>query len=398
MTEKLKNLMDEVTGMVDHDFVTPDLDAIVRNGDRSLRRRRLVVGGAALALVAAVSTGVVLFDDNGDGDAGFANDSFDTDVPMWTQGRTLHIAGRTYDLGVGVTSLVRTSAGIAFVGEDKGIYTFAGGEPDRIGTAADVEVSPLVGDSDGDWVGWISDAGDQREYVAHDVVSGEEVRDAVKLDPDAQKPLDTGYFLAIDGSTAYRLDARGTLRTDLSSGESTAVGPADDPTLVIAAENGLIVTWIETKSGADIGTDVVDGGGHVVLGHEGGRTVGALSPDGTWAAGLGSGLVWEVGTGRQVALDTGGPGDAAGYDWLDDDTLMVVAEGSHDAVRLLECEVPTGSCAEVTQLDVSSETVALPSFGLFSAMQFGGVSTSSSSSATEEASTAPSEAASTVRP
>jgi hypothetical protein len=398
MTEKLKNLMDEVTGMVDQDFATPDLDVIVRNGDRTVRRRRFAVGAAALAVVAAVSTGVVLLGDDGDDDAGFANDAFRTDVPMWTEGSTLHLGGHTYDLGVQVVTLVRTSSGIAFVGDDSGVYTFDGSRPDRIGTAADVDVAALVGDSDGDWVGWVSGGGDGRDFVAHDVVSGHEVRDAVQVDPDAEAPLDTGLYLAIDGSTSYRLDARGSVRPDLTTGEASVRGTVDHPTLVISAEDGVAVTWIETRSGGDIGTDVVDSDGQVLLGHEGGRTVGALSPDGTWAADLESGSVWEVRTGRQVSLDTGGTGDAIGYDWLGADSLMVLAEGSDDAVDLLQCEVPAGTCAHVTELSLSGGRVALPSFGLFSAMQFGGATTSSSSSASAEASAVVSESSSTEVP
>ncbi|MEZ0580349.1 hypothetical protein [Nocardioides sp. MH1] len=384
MTEKLKNLMDEVTGMVDQDFATPDLDAIVRSGDRAVRRRRVLAGAAGVAALAVIATGTLLAGGVGDDKADVADDVFPTDVPLWAVGSTLHTPDHTYDLGVGVTTLVRTSEGIAFVGKDDAVYTFDGSRVDRIGSAVDTESSPLVGDPEGDWVGWISNDGDQRDFVARDVVSGTEVRDAVELDPEAEKPLDAGLFLAIDGTTAYHLDARGTTRTDLSTGESAVVGEADHPTLIISAADGLVVTWIETRTGGDIGTDVVDADGRVVLGHEGGRTVGALSPDGTWAADIEAASVWEVGTGREVGLDAGNQGDAIGYEWLDDDSLMVLAEGSGDAIRLLQCEVPAGTCADVTELDVSGEPLALPSYGLFAAMLVGGAATSTSAS--EEAS------------
>ena len=380
MTEKLKTLMDEVTGMVDQDFATPDLDAIVRTGDRTVRRRRIAAGAAALAVVAAVSTGVVLLGDDGDSNAGFAGDDFARDVPVWAEGSALHVAGRTYDLGVDVVTLVRTADGVAYIGDDSGVYAFDGRESDRIGTSVDSEWAGLVGDSDGPWVGWISD-GDERDFVAHDLATGAEFRDPVQVDPQAKKPWDTGMFLAIDGSIAYRLDGRGTTTTDLASGDTTVVGKADDPVLIVAAEGGVTVRWVENSTGGDLGTDVVGADGKVLLGHQGGRSVGALSPDGVWAAGLDDASAWRVATGERVALDTGSPADAIGYDWLDDDTLMVLAEvpDSEESIRLMQCEVPTGTCSDVTELDFSGTRVALPSFGLFSAVQFGGVTTSSSS-------------------
>lgn len=390
MTEKLKTLMDEVTGMVDHDFATPDLDTIVRTGDRTVRRRRIVGGAAALAVVAAVATGVVLLDHDGDSNAGFAGDDLGSGVPMWTEGSALHVGAHTYDLGVDVVTLVRTAEGVAYIGDDSGVYVFDGRESDRIGTSVDSEWSGLVGDSDGSWVGWVSEAGDERDYVARDLATGAEFRDPVRIDPHAKQPLDTGMFLAIDGSTAYRYDGRGTSRTDLDSGDTTLVGSADDPVLIVAAEDGTTVRWIEDGNGGDIGTDVVDADGKVLLGHESGRTVGALSPDGVWAAGLEDGSVWKVATGEEIALDTGSAGDAIGYDWLDGDTLMVLAEipDSEGSIRLLQCDVPAGTCADTTELDFSKGRIALPSFGLFSAMQFGGTSSSSSGSegATMEAS------------
>uniref|UniRef100_UPI001C81F175 hypothetical protein n=1 Tax=Nocardioides stalactiti TaxID=2755356 RepID=UPI001C81F175 len=66
MTEKLKTLMDEVTGMVDHDFALPDLDAITAAGDRTVRRRRVTAGASALLLGAVVATGAVLLGGRGD--------------------------------------------------------------------------------------------------------------------------------------------------------------------------------------------------------------------------------------------------------------------------------------------------------------------------------------------
>ena len=383
MTEKLKNLMDEVTGMVDQDFAAPDLDAIVRNGDRSVRRRRILAGSAALGVVAAMTAGAVLLTDrDGDDRAGFANDAFTTDVPMWTVGSTLHTPDHTWDLGVDVLAVARTTAGIAYVGDDSGVYVFSGGTPDRVGTAAVNDGPSLVADADGTKVGWVEGTKGDRSFVVHDLATGEDDRFAAEPDPSRGEPWNLSLFLSIDGSTAYWLDGRGTTRTDLDTGTTRVVGDADAPTLVISAQDGWTVRWIEDDSGGDLGTDVADADGRVVLGHEDAGSVGGLSPGARWAASLDEALVWDLTTREQVALDVEADGgDSIAYHVLDADTGRVLSEDGAEAesVRLSRCELPAGTCTEITQVEITGGPVALPSFGLFPTLQF----TSASSSASE---------------
>ena len=92
MTEQLKTLMDRAA---DQDFAAVDLDAITGAGDRTVRRRQIATGVAGVAVLAVVATGAALLGgDDGDRKTDFVDDPFRTDVPMWTEGSTLHTPDR----------------------------------------------------------------------------------------------------------------------------------------------------------------------------------------------------------------------------------------------------------------------------------------------------------------
>uniref|UniRef100_UPI0016012303 hypothetical protein n=1 Tax=Nocardioides stalactiti TaxID=2755356 RepID=UPI0016012303 len=274
--------------------------------------------------------------------------------------------------------------------------SFDGVHTELLGSAADTDLSSVVSDAQGTWIAWVDQDGDRRTFAAHDLETGTTLFEPLRLDPDGEEPLDTGLVLAVDGSTAYWLDARGTTAIDLVSSEKRRVGDPGESVLVIGAENGTLVRWRESATGGDLGTDVVDADGSVLLGYRQVGTVGALSPDGRWVASLDSALVWDVRSGTRVDLATGAPLDAIGYEWLDEDSLMVLAEIQDDdtALRLMRCEVPSGDCMDVTTVDFSGDRLALPTFGLMPAFAFGGVE---SDSAQGSDSSAP-QSSSTERP
>jgi hypothetical protein len=383
MTEKLKTLMDEVTGM--QDFASPDLDAITGAGDRTVRRRRIASGVACVAVLAVVATGAVLLGGGDDRKTDFVDTPFRTDVPMWTEGSTLHLDDRTVDLGVPVVSVARTSAGIVFEGDDDGVYSYTGSDPVRIGTFAGgadaMEFPNLVGDANGTLVGWVDGSGAKPAFVVHDVETGAEQRFDEHTDAamnSADYP-DVAFFMAIDGHTAYWLDRRGTVATDLDTGDARVLGGPEAAVFVADAEAGLSLSWVEDEQGGDLGTDVVDSAGRVVLGWREAGTLGTLSPDGRWGAGLETAIVVDIGSGDQHAIETGLDGDAIGYDWLDGDTLMVVAELDDDQIALLQCRLPAGTCSDVATVRVTGGRVALPAPALLGVMSFGGGEASESS-------------------
>jgi hypothetical protein len=373
MTEKLKTLMDE---SADLQFATPDLDAIVKAGDRKVRRRRLAVGTAGVALAAVAAIGIVLVAGHGGTErSGEVIDrTFESSDPMWTVGSILHTPDQTYPLGHDVLALARTTAGVAYVGDDYRIYSFDGHDSKQIGTTSH-DMPFLVSDTDGTLVGWVDGTGDKPAFVIHDLATGEESRYDEYTDAGA-------YFFAIDGDTAYWLDSRGTVATDLDNGAATILAASPDPRFVMSAENGVVVQLIEDRHGGDLGTDVVGADGQVLLKHGDTETVGALSPDGRWGSSFDSASVVEIATGRQVRLRAGT--DALGYDWLGDSTVMVIADGRDDTAQLLRCEVPAGTCTAVGSLDAeNADHFALPSFGMDIAMRDGGEASGSSDSVTE---------------
>jgi len=395
MTEKLKTLMDDATGV---EFATPDLDAIYRDGERTVRRRRVAVGAAGLA-AAAVVAGAVTLSQGGDQRTRVADGPLRTDVPMWTQGGTLHTPDRTYDLGAEAVALARTSAGVAYVDRDGDVHAFDGSASRKIGETGEDPYGALVADSDGSRVGWVEGVGDGAVFVVHDLATGQ--RDTFPAHPDESRRgvLGLSVFLALDGSTAYWLDGGDTVATDLTTGESRRVGEKDGPTLVVTAEEGVTVHWVEEEGGGDLGTDVVGADGEVVLGYRDAGAVAALSPDAVWGAGMEDADVWELASGRTVHLDVGGR-QALGYDWLDASTVMVVSEseGEDDEVlRLLRCQVPSGDCTEVADLDLGAGWVSVPSGGLLVQAVFGGGQESAEAEGGSEEQSEPSEATATER-
>lgn len=373
MTERLKTMMDRAA---DRDFAAVDLDAITSAGDRTVRRRRVASGIAGIAALAAVATTAMLASGDGDGKADFVDTPFRTDVPMWTEGSTLHTPEHTYDLGIAVVTIVRTSHGVVFVGENHGVYRFSGSDPVRIGTATprDDDLLSVVGDAEGSLVGWVDGSGAKPAFVVHDLASGEEQRFDEHTDPAMKRAElpEAALFLGVDDRTMYWLDRRGTVAVDVDTGDVRVLGGPDQPVYILDANAGLTVNWVESESGGDLGSEVVDSEGHVVLGWRKAGTVGALSPDGRWVAGLDTPSVVEVATGERHRLETGHAGDAVGYDWLDDDTLLAFTELDDDqAIGLLRCEVTAGTCIDVATVSLA-QRVALPSFGLLSSLYFGG--------------------------
>lgn len=341
MTEKLKTLMDRAA---DLDFDAVDLAAIVESGERTVRRRRttLLGGVAALALVAG-GVAVAL----GGGDTAKDRPPVVGSLPpevSWVEGDTLHTATASYDLGRKAEGFVRTQVGYAFLDDDGAVYSLVDGEVAQIGTGA-AGHNPLVGDENGTTVGWVDRSGAVPVYVTVDLATGVAQRHDDHLDASMAggEPPHLAWFFAIDDGTAYWLDLRGEVATDLATGESRLIAVGDDVQWIGDVSDGLRVGLVEDSGGGDLGTDLRDRDGKVVLPSVDGRYFGAVSPDGRWVT-TDDRTVVEVATGAEVRLDVARPEVTSfAYEWLDADTVAVVLDAG-DVTDLLTCELPAGTC------------------------------------------------------
>lgn len=367
MTEKLKTLMDRAA---DLDFATVDLAAIVESGDRAVRRRRTsVVGGAAALALAAGGVAVALGGGDAAKDPGPADGLAPPEV-SWVVGNTLHTASASYDLGRRAEAYVRTRAGYAFLvddGTDGTVYSLVDGKVERIGAGAAGQVN-LVGDENGSVVGWVDRSGDVPAYVTVDLATGERQRHDEHLDASMAggEPPRLAWILAIDDGTAYWLDLRGTVATDLATGESDVIAPPAAMSWIGDVTVGLRVGLVEDDGGADLGTDLRDRDGRVLLPASDDRFYGVVSPDGRWVT-TADGTVVEVATGEEYSVAAAVRADALfAYDWMDGDTAVVLAERG-DAVELLTCDVPSGACSTVTTIELTDDLV-LPVGGYLTEM------------------------------
>ncbi|NYI43063.1 hypothetical protein BJ993_000143 [Nocardioides aromaticivorans] len=342
MTEKLKTLMDRAA---DLDFEAVDLAAIVESGDRAVRRRQTsLVGGVAALAVVAGGVAVAL----GGGDTAKDPAPADGSSPAelsWVVGDTLHTPTASYDLGRKAEGFVRTRVGYAFLTEDGTVYSVVEGEVTKIGSGA-AGHAPLVGDENGTTVGWVDRSGAVPVYVTVDLATGTAQRHDAHLDASMAdgEPPQLAWFFAIDDGTAYWLDLRGEVATDLATGESRVIATGKDLQWIGDVSDGLRVGLVEDDGGGDLGTDLRDRDGTVVLPPVEERYFGAVSPDGRWVT-TDDHVVVAVATGAEVLLDVPGPDRTwYAYEWLDADTVAVVLDAGDDT-DLLTCDLPEGTCA-----------------------------------------------------
>lgn len=354
MSETLKTLMDQAA---DRDFAAADLAAITSKGDRMVRgrRRRWAAAGVTVLALAVGGTAVV---------AGGPDESDATDLPesaqtgvTWVVDRTLRTPTASYDLGDFVSAYVRTTVGFAFLTRDGEVFSYVDGQMLLLGEGA-VEQPSLVSDTEDSWVGWIDRSGATPAFVVHDLATGRSVRHDVEVESSGEGDPDMLRFIGIDDGTAY-WDNRGQLfAADLGEVAIREVRGLGNSVWISDVEDGMVVRLVETDPGADLGSEVVDLDGTVVLPYRKGRFVGIISPDGHWVTGGGDEIV-ELGTGEIHRLQTD-MSDSGVYEWLDADTVAVLGEDS-DEVDLLTCEVPSGTCTVVADHIVApGEEMTLP--------------------------------------
>ena len=346
MTEKLKQLLHEQAESAQ--LAPLDADAIARSGDRRRRRRRgAAVAGLAATLVVAGGVASRVGGDETVADDPAAPAAVSAEV-TWATGTTIHAPSGDVEVGRQVRSYVRTAAGYVVADPRGVVWSVRDGEVTRVGQT-DERVPRLVSDDESGLAGWVDTAADAPVFVVLDQATGEVTRHTGHTDPSMgtlADEADPAFFYAIDAGTAYWRDQRGAVATDLDSGEARVVDPdARNGFDISDAEDGIIAF------SGDRGTVLGTAPGEGVRLADAHGSAGAFSPDARWfSADADEPQVYDARSGDPVRLDLD-RGFATGYEWLDDDTLVVIAARTEASpVELLTCEIPAGDCERVAEL------------------------------------------------
>lgn len=350
MTEKLKTLMDEVTAM--QDFASPDLDAIVRDGDRVVRRQRAVIGGAAVATAAVAAGAVVLVSGGmGTGDTQVSDAAIDSAGMSWATGSVIHTPTSSVEVGSPVRAYVRTDVGYVTVDQRGTVRSIVGDDVMEVGRMEPSSLY-LTSDTEDSLAAWLQhEPGGDWSWVVFDQERGRRLATF----EEGRAPDIVGVVVALDGRRLFVHEGRDYMALDVDDGlEEVVDGPARDAQL-LSVESG-IQAWVEPGD---------DGGeSEYVLGRVGAEQVritsvegflASFSPDGRWISfDADEPRVFDAATGERVAIDLEGRVFGAGYEWLDDDSLAVIASRDESGpIELLVCQVPAGSC-DVAAPDLGS--------------------------------------------
>jgi hypothetical protein len=311
-----------------------ELAAIIRDGERVVRRRRTaVVGGLAAASVVAVVTGAALFGTGGDGDLA-GRPSAAAQPLTWTTGRTLHtIGGKPVDLAANVRAWVWVGDAVVYTGPDHRVHLWQDGRDQVVGETAapETDLAELV--SDGTFAAWIGPAG---RVLRYDVSDGTTVRGPAL-------PGDRPRVTAIDGADVYLADSAGVYAWRPTDPDSYETLGTDPRAVVLDAESGILV---RTAPGRTV---LLEREGRTL--HVSSREFADLSPDARLVSleDTDAGTIVDTTTGREVSLDHGHEW-AVGYQWLGPTTVAALAfDGVDDEASmdgwLLTCDALTGACS-----------------------------------------------------
>lgn len=358
MTEKLKQLMHE-QALHPH-FDPVDVEALVADGDRRIRRRRwgAAAAGTAAAVVVAVAAPALLGGQDRVIDP-LARSIGEVEKPvvsgvlpsdMFAQGRVtwawdsvIHYGDVTVDVGRDVDAFVRTQLGFVFASDGE-VWQVDGDVQKQIGSV-DAKNPRLVADPETADAGWVDPTGAKPVFVVFDHGTGatqrydEFTRSDMGLLADEKNPA---YFYGLDAHTAYWHDSRGAVATDLQTGEATVVdGDAVNGFDIVDVEDGLLA--MSTETGTDFGTssEQVRSSADGFYG-----SMGDFSPNAQYYTGdADEPQVFDIAAGKPVTINLDGYAFATGYDWIDDETVAMIASRSERGpVQLLSCVVTTGAC------------------------------------------------------
>jgi hypothetical protein len=341
-----------------------DLDAIIVDGARRVRRRRVVTGLGAAAVAATVAVGGLAVPSllRNVGDLGPAAPAFERG-PAWALGSKVHVGTRVVDVGREVASFVQTDDGIVFTSPDSRVRLWDGARAETIGKA---EGQRLRADDTGSLVAWVELAEDGHpQYVVFDTAERSEV---ARVDDQAAgaslEPSDGGaqVFAVDDGAAYWRHDAD-LVRYDVATGEETVVSDEVGEIVDVAASRvAYIVDGRGNHRWGIAARDRVDPTA-VSLAE---ASNGFLSPDGRLltAEEYDSIAVYATESRQDVTPKVEGYRYVVGFGWSADDvvTVMGLTDYSDESATgdVLSCDVSDDECTVVSSFEgLSPEAVVL---------------------------------------
>jgi hypothetical protein len=365
-----------------------DLDAIVRGGNRRLRRRRtaLAAGGAALALVAAGTA----FGLHGRGATAEPAPADQDAKPLtYAVGSVIHTGDGTIDVGEKVVSFVQTHWGFVFSTSDHRLHQVRDGQVEPI-TTFDGHLSqlagstPLVTGDDGMLTAWWDG---ERIQTWPGYRSGDGMVDAFdktnsfnaasswpSSDPPRIQAVSDGHLWFWDGQDPWIAEVRPMTSTagwkDTNPPGSGTVVDAAGERVLVNLGGGMAVTRANLRPLDRAGIATWQPGGDLANLDVQVPNVssGDLSPDGShwFTQDADQFAVFDSATGERQdpAYKDLGFEFAAPYQWLGNDTIAALAlpkaTSDPQPISLLTCHVSTNDCV-VTARDIGDAAdVALP--------------------------------------
>ncbi len=355
MSELLKDVMNDRAAAAGGPHL--DLDAIVSNGNKRIRRNRVVVGVVSTAaVIAAVFAVPAVVDRDSVGQRNLQpatpGPTFATRTTSWAVDTTIYYGDDAIDVSPHtVTSLVQTDYGFVFTsskGDHQGVYWTNAVDTKRIGETNQVAGTMLAADDSGPYVEWVdTDALPLPEFVVFDTSTGKEVArtsQGNKAPADQADEFDLPVVHAIDGGIAYWHSSAGTVAYDLRSGTQQVVMPHTSPAYLFDVASGLF-GHASSDDLASAVTTTMDGRKPVIQGAS-----PVLSPDGTYVA-----TTWqqtlrisEVATQRDVTPAASGYQTVLLTQWIDDTTYAAIATTGDNIYRgpvdSLVCSIADDRC------------------------------------------------------
>lgn len=358
-----------------------DAEAVMRAGDRRVRRSRLATGLAAAGVAGVLAAGGLavpsLLDGTSEGQvAGTGQEAagpFADNRLTFAVGDVVHWGTESFSVGHTVSSYVRTDHGIVLTTAEDGdttapgvVWLYDGSTARRIGHADHGE---LRADDTGSLVAWTDSTMDTPMYVVYDTATDSEGRLRTTA-PDGEGP----QVLALDDGWTYIRTADGIARW---GGEDGTVEPVwKAPAVTDRADKpARVIDIVDAAAGQLAFVEDHEGGTTMRVGERLDDTAramptgwhGVLSPDGRYL-GVEEGdelAVYDTATAEDVSPDLSGYPFKVVYGWVDDDTAMAFAlhslEGPAMTADFLTCEIPAGSCeVVVADVEVDQDSLTLP--------------------------------------